>query len=91
MAYFRKKDVPKATAAFKRATELSPNNIEATAMLGKMYSMDKQKIVYARELLEHALSVAPHKDDVRFDLARVYGMLGERAKSVNEFKRLFAA
>jgi tetratricopeptide (TPR) repeat protein len=90
MAYFRKKDVPKATAAYKKATELDPSNIEASAMLGRLYSMDKQKLVYARQLLEHALSAAPNKDDVRFDLARVYGMLGQRDKSVNEFKRLFA-
>lgn len=90
MAYFRKKDIPRATAAFKKATELDSNNIEATAMLGRLYSMDKQKLAYARELLERALSTAPQKDDVRFDLARVYGMLGQRDKSVNEFKRLFA-
>lgn len=90
MALFYKKDVENATAAFKKASQLDPHNLASIIMLGRLYSLDKQKLDLSRELLERALSVAPYKDDVRFDLARVYAMSGEENKSLQEFQRLFA-
>ncbi len=90
MAYIRKQDTDKATGELKKALQLDPNNLDAALMLGRLYSVDKQKLSLARELLERVLAVAPQKDDVRFDLARVYAMSGEEKKSLQEFQRIFS-
>jgi len=86
MAYFFKQDLESATGEFKKAFQLDGNNLDAAAMLGRIYSFDKQKLALARELLERVLSAAPYKDDVRFDLARVYAQQGEEQKCLNEFR-----
>jgi tetratricopeptide (TPR) repeat protein len=89
MAYFYKRDLEKASGELKRALQYDSNNLEAAAMLGRIYSFDKQKLSLARELLERVISAAPYKDDVRFDLARVYAMTGEEKKSLQEFHTIF--
>lgn len=89
MAYLHKKETEKATGELKKASQLDPNNMEAAVMLGRLYSLDEQKRGLARELLERALTAEPHRDDVRFDLARVYALTGEEKKSLQEFHRGF--
>lgn len=85
MAYFQKRDKDKAINQFKRAMQLEPKNLSATAMLGKLYSMDKDKLSLAQELLERVLQASPRNEDVRFDLARVYVQKGELKKGLDEF------
>lgn len=89
MAYFFKKDPDSAMGELKQALQLDSNNLEAAAILGRIYSFDKQKLALAREVLERVLSAAPYKDDVRFDLARVYAMSGEEKKCLEEFRTIF--
>jgi len=89
MAYLQKEDIDKATGALKKAVQMDPNNLDAVATLGKVYSLDKQKLSLARELLERVLSFAPLKDDVRFALARVYELSGEKQKCLKEFQTIF--
>jgi len=89
MASFLSKDLEKAAGQIRKVLQLEPNSVQAQAMLGKIYSVDRQKLGAARELLERVLSVAPYKDDVRFDLARVYAQQGEEKKCLNEFRILF--
>ena len=90
MAYFHKKDVENATNELKKAYQLDPNNLEAAVTLGRLYSLDKEKLSLSRELLERVISVEPSRDDVHFDLARVYAMSGEEKKSLREFQIIFS-
>ncbi len=52
MAHFYKQDMEKAITALKKSMQLDPNNPNATAMLGRIYSFDAQKLSLAKELLE---------------------------------------
>jgi Tfp pilus assembly protein PilF len=69
MAYFYKQDIDKAAGELRKSLQYDSNNLDASAMLGRIYSFDKQKLALSRELLERVISAAPYKDDVRFDLA----------------------
>jgi len=89
MAHFYRKDLERAVVELKKALQADSDNLDATAMLGRIYSFDKQKLAVARELLERVIAATPHKDDVRFDLARVYAMTGEEKKSLQEFQTIF--
>lgn len=86
MAHFYKKDAEKAVTHFKKCMQMEPNNLDATAMIGRIYAMDKEKLAVARELLERVLSAAPYRDDVRFDVARVYAQQGEIEKALQQFR-----
>lgn len=90
MAHFYKQDMEKATAELKKSMQLDPNNPNATAMLGRIYSFDPQKLSLAKELLERVLSAAPYRDDVRFDLARVYARQGQLEETLKNFQILFS-
>lgn len=90
MAHFYKQDVEKAIAALKKSMQLDPSNPNATAMLGRIYSFDAQKLSLAKELLERVLSAAPYRDDVRFDLARVYARQGQLDETLKNFQILFS-
>ncbi len=90
MAHFLKKDMDKAISELKTSNELNPRGLDATAMLGRIYSLDKQKLPVAQELLERVVSAAPYRHDLRFDLARVYGQQGQMLKSLNQFRSIFA-
>jgi tetratricopeptide (TPR) repeat protein len=90
MAHFYKHDTEKATAELKKSMQLDPNNSNATAMLGRIYSFDAQKLSLAKELLERVLASAPYRDDVRFDLARVYARQGQVEEALKNFQILFS-
>jgi tetratricopeptide (TPR) repeat protein len=90
MAHFYKHDTEKATAELKKAMQLDPNNPNATAMLGRIYSFDAQKLSLAKELLDRVLSAEPYRDDVRFDLARVYARQGKLEETLKNFQVLFS-
>lgn len=87
-SYFLEKDAENAIAGFKRVIEIDPDNIDAMAMLGKIYSFDKAKLSLAQELLERAIKARPESTDFRFDLARVYCQVGEIQKCFGEFSFL---
>jgi Tfp pilus assembly protein PilF len=85
MAYFMAKDAKAATNEFLEVRKLDPENLDAQAMLARLYSFDKDKLDLAQELLERCLKVRPDSLDLRFDLARVYAQKGEIQKSFGEF------
>ncbi len=89
MAHFLAHEPPQAMAAFARCLELDPKHPQALAMLGKLYSFDRQKLVQAHQLLDKALALRPDLEDARFDLARVYALQGQYDKSFQEFDHLF--
>ncbi len=88
MVYFFKHDAEKALAQFKKVLSLDKDNIDATAMVGRIYSFDKAKLSAAKELLERSLAARPESLDIRFDLARVYGHLGDVERAFAEFSML---
>lgn len=90
MLYFLSHHAEKATAEFKKALELDPDNPYVIGMLGRMYSFDSTKTGVARELLERALAINPAIEDARFDLARVYAQQGDLEKSFTEFAILLS-
>ncbi len=87
-SYFLGKDAENAIVGFKRVLEIDPENIDAIAMLGKIYSFDKTKLSLAQELLERSIKARPESTDFRFDLARVYCQLGQIQKCFGEFSFL---
>ncbi len=90
MAYFRKKNLDNAVEALKKSAQLDPKNLNVPAVLGKIYSMDKDKLSVAEELLARVIKAAPHNSEVRFDLARVYARQGKIVKAVEQFNGIFA-
>jgi tetratricopeptide (TPR) repeat protein len=89
MAHFLAHEPQKAMPAFARCLELDNKHPQAMAMLGKLYSFDRQKLDQARQLLEKALTLRPDLEDARFDLARVMALQGQYDQSFQEFNRLF--
>ncbi|MGQ9920865.1 MAG: tetratricopeptide repeat protein [Desulfobacca sp.] len=88
--YFDRQDKDQAEKAFKKVLELEPDNYHAMAWLGKIYSFDRDKLDVAHSSLIKALEKSPENLDAHFDLARVYGMMGERQKALREFAFIFA-
>ncbi len=81
MAYFMAKDSKAAMNEFLEVRKLDPENIDAQAMLARLYSFDKDKLDLAQELLERCLKVRPDSTDLRFDLAaRVRAKRGNSEK-----------
>lgn len=89
MAHFLAHEPQKAVPAFSRCLELDPGHVQATAMLGKLYSFDREKLKQAHELLSKALAQRPDLEDARFDLARVLALQGQYDRSFQEFNHLF--
>ncbi len=89
-AYFYRKDKELAEKSFKKVLELEPENYHALAWLGKIYSFDPDKLDLAKSYLIKALEESPENLEAHFDLARIYGMQGERQKALREFAFLFS-
>ncbi|MBI5523006.1 MAG: tetratricopeptide repeat protein [Desulfarculus sp.] len=89
MAHFLAHEPQKAVPAFSRCLELDPGHVQAMAMLGKLYSFDRDKLKQAHELLSKALAQRSDLEDARFDLARVLALQGQYDRSFQEFNHLF--
>ena len=68
---------------------MDPQNYHAMAMLGRLYSLDRDKLDQAETYLKQALDYSPENLDAHFDLARIYARKGERDKATQEFRFLF--
>lgn len=89
MAHFLAHEPQKAIPAFSRCLELEPGHVQAMAMLGKLYSFDRDKLKQAHELLGKVVAQRPDLEDARFDLARVFALQGQYDRSFQEFNNLF--
>jgi tetratricopeptide (TPR) repeat protein len=89
MACFYNKDATKAIDQFKEILRMDSKSIDAMAMLGRLYSFDKDKLNVAQEFLEKSVKARPDSMDIRFDLARVYALRGQMEKSFGEFAIIF--
>jgi tetratricopeptide (TPR) repeat protein len=74
----------------KEALRLEPGNLYGLHALGRLYSLDKNKLDVAEELLTKVAGIDPHFDEARFDLARVYARKGEMDKAFQLFSQLFS-
>ena len=88
-AHLYRKDREQAEKHFKKVLEMDPQNYHAMAMLGRLYSLDKDKLDQAEAFLKQALDYSPDNLEAHFDLGRIYARKGERDKAVQEFRFLF--
>lgn len=88
-AFLFRKDRDQAEKHFKKVLEMDPQNYHAMALLGRLYSMDRDKLDQAEAFLKQALDYSPENLDAHFDLARIYARKGERDKAAQEFRFLF--
>jgi tetratricopeptide (TPR) repeat protein len=88
-AHLYKKDRDQAEKYFKKVLEMDPQNYHAMAMLGRLYSLDRDKLDQAEDYLKKALDFSPENLEAHFDLARVYARKGERNKAMQQFRFLF--
>jgi tetratricopeptide (TPR) repeat protein len=89
MAFFYKRDSKKAIEQFNKALELEPKNYHAMAMLGKIYTLDKNRLDDAVKYLRMALAINPEFADARADMAHVYVMRGKLSQAIAEFGIIF--
>ncbi|MGO9570986.1 MAG: tetratricopeptide repeat protein [Desulfomonilaceae bacterium] len=87
-SYFLAHKKVDAIAEFKEAVRLEPANPYAMHALGRVYSLDKTKLDLAEDLLSKVLTIDPHFEDARFDLARVYAQKGALDKAFQLFSQI---
>ncbi len=86
---FYRKERDQAEKIFKKVLVMDPQNYHAMAMLGRLYSLDRDKLDQAENYLKQALDYSPENLDAHFYLGRVYARKGERGKALREFQFLF--
>jgi len=89
-AYFYQQDKGQAEKAFNKVLQLDPKNYHAMASLGRLYSLDKDKLEQAEKYLQQALEESPDNLEAHFDLGRIYAMKGDQKKAMREFAFIFA-
>lgn len=89
LAQFVAHEPEKAIASLKRSQQLIPDFPPTLALLGKLYSFDREHVEEARKLLDRALELRPDLEDARFDRARVMAIQGQFDQSFQEFNHLF--
>ncbi len=87
--YFLKREKDQAEKAFRKGLELDPDNYHILAMLGKICSLDRERLNQSEDFLKKALKISPDYLDAHFDLGRVYAMKGDRDRAFREFRYLF--
>jgi tetratricopeptide (TPR) repeat protein len=87
--YFFKKDKEQAEKTLKKVISLDEQNYHALALLGKMYSFERDKLDQAQQYLQQSLELSPDNLDAHFDLGRVYAMKGDRDKALAQFRFIF--
>lgn len=88
-AYMFKRDREQAEKTFLKTLEIDPKNYHAKGMMGRLYSMDREKLDQAQKYLQETLDDSPDNLEAHFDLGRIYAMKGERDKAMMEFRFLF--
>ena len=88
-AHLYRKERDQAEKHFKTVLEMDPQNYHAMALLGRVYSFDRDKLDQAEDYLRKALDYSPENLEAHFDLGRVYARKGERNKAMREFRFLF--
>lgn len=88
-AYLYQKDREQAEKIFKKVLEMDPQNYHAMTMLGRLYSLDRDKLDQAEDYLKKSLDYSPENLEAHFYLGRVYARKGERVKAMREFQFLF--
>ncbi|MFZ2087836.1 MAG: tetratricopeptide repeat protein [Desulfobaccales bacterium] len=88
-AHLYNKDRDQAEKHLKKVLEMDPENYHAMATLGRLYSLDRDKLDQAEAYLKQALDYSPDNLEAHFDLARIYARKGERDKALQEFRFLF--
>jgi tetratricopeptide (TPR) repeat protein len=89
-AYYFHQDHAQAEKAFNQVLQLDPKNYQAMIGLGRIYSLDRNKLDQAQKLLQQALDESPDNLEGRFILGVVYTMKGEQQKALNQFSFTFA-
>jgi tetratricopeptide (TPR) repeat protein len=89
-AHLYRQERDQAEALFKKVLDMDPQNYHALAMLGRLYSLDRDKLDQAEAHLKQALDYSPENLEAHFDLGRVYARKGERDKALQQFRYLFA-
>jgi tetratricopeptide (TPR) repeat protein len=89
-AYFYRQDKEQAEKAFKQALEQDPKDYQSMISLGRLYSLDLNKLDEAQKLLQQALDESPDNLEGRFVLGMVYALKSEKQKALNEFNFTFA-
>jgi tetratricopeptide (TPR) repeat protein len=85
MTYFMAQKLDEAADQFKQVLKIDPDNQEARAMLGKIYSLDKNKLALAEDLLKEVVRKNPYHFDARIDLARAYARQKKIKKALAQF------
>ncbi|OPX36298.1 MAG: hypothetical protein B1H11_07700 [Desulfobacteraceae bacterium 4484_190.1] len=89
MAYFYKKEFKKAIEKFQKVLEFEPENYHALAMIGKIFTFNKNKLDDAAKYLRKALSINPEFAEAHSDMAHVQAMRGNLSKAIAEFGVIF--
>jgi tetratricopeptide (TPR) repeat protein len=84
-AHLYRQERDQAEALFKKVLDMDPQNYHALAMLGRLYSLDRDKLDQAEAHLKQALDYSPENLEAHFDLGRVYAKKGERDKALQQF------
>ncbi|MFZ5447843.1 MAG: tetratricopeptide repeat protein [Thermodesulfobacteriota bacterium] len=87
--YFFQKDREQAEKSFKRVLQLEPKNYHAMAMLGRLYSFDRDKLDQAQQYLQQALDESPDNLEAHFDMGRIYAMKGDKQRAIREMAFIF--
>ncbi len=83
-----RKEQEQAEKYFKKVLEMDPQNYHSMAMLGRLYSLDRDRLDQAESYLKQALEYSPENLEAHFDLGRVYAQKGEREKALQQFRFL---
>lgn len=87
LAYYHKKDYPKAEKYFFEALKMSPDFTNALGGLGTTYiAMGRYQDAVVR--LERAVQKEPKFPQLHFELGRAYKGLGNKHKAQEEFRRV---
>jgi Tfp pilus assembly protein PilF len=86
LAYYQKKDYPRAEKYFLEALKLSPDFVNALGGLATTY-MAQGRYEEAVQKLERAVRKQPKLAQLHFELGRAYRGLGEPGKARDEFQR----
>ena len=87
MAFYDSGKLKEAIAAFKQANKLRPENAQTYYMLGMVYSKARA-YKDAADSFKRAVRYKPDWPDAHFKLGTIAYVLGKKAESIEEYKKL---